>query len=100
MLIISLHADTFVRGAISLSQTQAVKYPKDNFMVTCKDDLGRPVHWTGPKGPLGKKSHPMMEVSSYGTSLVFLPIIEDDDGAYTCSVGMESNTFTLSVEGT
>ncbi|KAF2879530.1 hypothetical protein ILUMI_26641, partial [Ignelater luminosus] len=88
----------FTSGAIQLSHHKATKELGDNFMVTCWDEAGRSVSWNGPKGPLGTKSHPGVEVSSYGTSLVFMPITKDDSGIYSCRAGQESAQFSLTVE--
>lgn len=69
-------------------------------MVTCWDEAGRSVSWSGPKGSLGTKSHPGVEVSSYGTSLAFMPVTKEDSGTYSCRVGHDVAQFHLTVEGT
>lgn len=69
-------------------------------MVTCKDELGQPVTWIGPKGPLGPKTHPKVETASYGTSMIFMLIREDDSGTYICRAGADHKIFVLTVNGT
>ncbi|KAF5281161.1 hypothetical protein FQA39_LY17863 [Lamprigera yunnana] len=85
-------------GGIHLSHSRATIELGHNFMVTCRDEAGRPVSWSGPKGTLGTKTHPGVEVSSYGTSLAFMPVTKDDSGTYSCRVGHDVSQFHLSVE--
>lgn len=84
--------------AIFLSHEAAIKYPEDNFIVTCKDESGRAVTWSGPRGPLGAKSNPKVETASYGTSIFFMRVNREDAGVYTCSAGHDKKTFELTVK--
>lgn len=87
-----------VIGGIHLSHSKTTIELGHNFMVTCRDEAGRPVSWSGPKGTLGTKTHPGVEVSSYGTSLAFMPVTKDDSGTYSCRVGHDVSQFHLTVE--
>ncbi|KAK5643197.1 hypothetical protein RI129_007042 [Pyrocoelia pectoralis] len=96
-LLFCLLPDRSLAG-IHLSHSKATIELGHNFMVTCRDEAGRPVSWSGPKGTLGTKSHPGVEVSSYGTSLAFVPVTKDDGGTYSCRVGHDVSQFHLTVE--
>lgn len=84
--------------SIFLSHESVIKHPDDNFIVTCKDESGRPVTWSGPRGPLGAKSNPKVETASYGTSIFFMKVNREDAGVYTCSAGQDKKTFQLTVK--
>lgn len=86
-------------SSIHLSHDSAIKYPNEKFMVTCKDEHGQPITWRGPKGTLGPKTHPKVETASYGTSLLFMLVKEDDSGTYTCKAGNIQKEFVLTVNG-
>lgn len=62
------------------------------------DDTGNPVTWTGPKGSLNSKTRPVVEVASYGTSLIFNKVRKEDSGTYTCSDGKEFKNYNLVVK--
>ncbi|XP_017769009.1 PREDICTED: neural cell adhesion molecule 1-like isoform X2 [Nicrophorus vespilloides] len=87
-------------SAIYLSHANLIKSTDDSsFLVTCRDDGGRPVTWSGPRGLLGAKSHPRVDMASYGTSIFFQHVAVKDSGNYTCSSGSEQKTMHLTVKG-
>lgn len=87
-------------ATLKISIESEVKSVNETFIVVCKDDTGRNVKWTSPKGNvLGLKTHPTVSTAIYGSVLKFNMTKVEDTGIYTCSTDKEKKHFHLTVEG-
>lgn len=89
-----------VGSILFISKSTDTKLVNETFLVVCRDnETGLPVKWKGPNGVLGPKTRPMVQIASFGTSLIFNSVRGEDSGVYTCTAGNEKREYNLTVQG-